>query len=150
MNTNHTAAAQMLTAREYWLIDVLPKQVPANGGGQYFAVERRFLAHPHIDRIFRRFASAVLRLNCYYDLHLSRDGEHWTRNPDPVHLAARIESIAGSQDRLWLLIGDAEALITVSGDDAYMTLYRPDAALLELIRVLAGAEGLFVWGPRNE
>ena len=27
----------------YWIVDILPEQVPADGPGQYFAVERYFL-----------------------------------------------------------------------------------------------------------
>ena len=27
----------------YWIVDILPEQVPADGPGQYFAVERYYL-----------------------------------------------------------------------------------------------------------
>ena len=38
-------------------------------------------------------------------------------------------------------------MVTFSGDDHYMTLYNPDAEMLDLVRQLAAAEGLFVWAP---
>lgn len=46
---------------------------------------------------------------------------------------------------LSLIIGDA--VITVGRDDMNMTVYGPSKALLEMIRTLAGAVGLFVWKP---
>lgn len=141
--------AEELTQREYWLVDVLPEQVPEHCGGQYFAVEHWFLSHPYIDGVFRKFAAVVLKLNCYYEIRISCDGEYWASNPAPAQVAKCIASCAGSPDRLSLLIGDGEGLLTVCGDDAYMTLYHPDAAVLALIRKLAGSEGLFVWGPRG-
>ena len=38
----------------------------------------------------------------------------------------------------------ADVLITVSGDDTYMTVYNPTEEVLELIGSLAGSEGLFI------
>ena len=38
--------------KPYWVIDILPKQVPADGRGQYFRIEKFFLEHPQIDHIF--------------------------------------------------------------------------------------------------
>ena len=35
------------------------------------------------------------------------------------------------------------------GDNTCMTVYEPSEDLLELIRTLAGAVGLFVWKPKN-
>ena len=40
-----------LLLTEYWIIDVLPVQVPKDSPGQYFAVERYFLRRPHIRAI---------------------------------------------------------------------------------------------------
>lgn len=31
-----------LLQKPYWIIDILPKQVPADSSGQYFAVEKYF------------------------------------------------------------------------------------------------------------
>ncbi len=143
------SVADGLREKEYWLVDVLPMQVPEHSGGQYFAVEHCFLSHPLIDGIFRKFAAVVLKLNCYYEIRISSDGEYWTSNPDPVQLTKCIEACAGGPGRLCLLLGRGDGLLTLNGDDAYMTLYHPEKKVLELIRVLAGAEGLFVWGPRE-
>ncbi len=136
-----------LLDKPYWLIDVLPKQVPAESAGQYFKVERYFLSW--LDEIGRKFARVLIRLNCYYDLQMSTDGESWILNESPEDLARRFEESAASHSPLSVLIGSEEALITFSGDDHYLTLYIPDDELLELVRQCAQAEGLFVWGPKQ-
>ena len=142
-----TDCIENLLSKPYWLIDVLPKQVPAESAGQYFKVERYFLSW--LDEIGRKFARVLIRLNCYYDLQVDTDGETWILNESPEVLARRFEESAASHSPLSVLIGSEEALITFSGDDHYMTLYIPDDELLELVRQCAQAEGLFVWGPKQ-
>ena len=142
-----TFSIENLLSKPYWLIDVLPKQVPAESAGQYFKVERYFLSW--LDEIGRKFARVLIRLNCYYDLQVGTDGETWILNESPEVLARRFEESAASHSPLSVLIGSEEALITFSGDDHYMTLYNPDDELLELVRQCAQAEGLFVWGPKQ-
>ena len=140
-------AIDSLLSNPYWLIDVLPKQVPAGSAGQYFEVERYFLSW--LDEISWKFARILIRLNCYYDLQMSTDGETWILNESPEDLARRFEESAASHSPLSILIGSDDALVTFSGDDHYMTIYNPDEELLELVRQCAQAEGLFVWGPRQ-
>ena len=138
---------ESLLEKPYWLIDVLPKQVPAGSAGQYFKAEQYFLSW--LDEISWKFARILIRLNCYYDLQMSTDGETWILNESPEDLARRFEESAASHTPLSILIGSDEALVTFSGDDHYLTLYNPDEELLELVRQCAQAEGLFVWGPKQ-
>ena len=138
---------ETLLEKPYWLIDILPKQVPAGSAGQYFEAERYFLSR--LDEISRKFAQVIIRLNCYFDLRVSIDGETWILNESPEVLVRRFEDSAASHSPLSVLVGSGDALITFSGDDHYMTLYNPDEELLELVRQCAQAEGLFVWGPKQ-
>ena len=48
---------------------------------------------------------------------------------------------------LCILIDDGESLITASGGDTNLTLYNPSPALLDLVRQLSTAAGLFLWQP---
>ena len=41
-------------------------------------------------------------------------------------------------------------MVIVNGDDLYLSLYGPSEELLELVRALAGAAGLFLWKTRDE
>ena len=142
-----TDCIENLLSKPYWLIDVLPKQVPAGAAGQYFNAERYFLSR--LDEISRKFARILLRLNCYYDLQVCTYGEAWILNESPEGLLRSFEESAASHSPLSVLIRSANALVTFTGDDHYMPLYNPDEELLELVRQCAQAEGLFVWGPKQ-
>ena len=61
--------------KPYWVIDILPKQVPADSRGQYFEIEEYYLEHPQIDIIYKKFTNILLKLNCYEDFVVSRDGD---------------------------------------------------------------------------
>ena len=132
--------------KPYWIIDILPMQVPAEAAGQYFKIERYFLSQ--LDGISKRFASVLVKLNCYIDLQVGLE-EDWISNPDPGNLERLFGNAASLRSPLSIIVGSEDALITFSGDDHYMTLYNPDEEILELVRQCALAEGLFVWGPKQ-
>ena len=131
-----------LLEKPYWVIDILPKQVPADSPGRFFAVEQHVLASPRNEVLAEHKLSLLLKLYCYYDLRISTDyGETWIENPDPGELSR------ASDSELYLLLPDEEALITADPGDIYMALYNPSDDLLALVRQLAESEGLFVWQP---
>ena len=120
----------------YWVIDILPEQVPEDCGGQYFTIEEYWLQKPQRTELVKKHLQVLLKLNCYYDIHIW-EGE---TNPAPETLAALMR-----RERLNLLLDNA--LIVTDPDDTYMTVYNADSRLLALIRPIAAAEGLFVWQP---
>ncbi len=131
----------------YWIVDILPEQVSAGAAGQYFAVERYFLQPPRIVPLRRKYAEILLRLNCYYDMTVSFDScMSWERNPDPEAFAARVAELSGN-DFLRAVFARQNAMIDYDHNDTYLTIYDPDGALLDKVRALAAAEGLFVWSP---
>ena len=131
--------------KEYWVVDFLPKQVPENAGGKFFRVEQYYLEPLHYTVLREQFSDILLKLYCYYDLRLFVDDDtEGVANPDPERLANHIKD---NQGDLCILIGASEGLITLGRDDTHMTIYGPSEDLLELIRTLASAVGLFVWKP---
>ena len=121
----------------YWIIDILPKQVPKDSPGQYFAVEEYYLSKKQIAEVKNRHIGLVLKLNCYRNLSLDEETEI---NPPPGRIAEEMH-----KRHLCILTGDS--MILSEPDDLSMTLYHPDDELLELVRVLAAGEGLYVWQP---
>lgn len=133
-----------LLSEPYWIVDILPKQVPANAGGQYFAIEEYFLSPPHVDAIYRKFANVVLKLNCYHDIMVFQViGESWVENPAPDDL----ERMVLERKPLFVVLKQSQAMISITGDDHNMTVYGPDEETLKLLRPIASAEGLHVWKP---
>ena len=119
----------------YWIIDILPEQVPADSPGQYFAVEKYFLGEERFAAIKQRHIDLILKLNCYRRITIDDE-----TNPAP-------ESIAASMRERYLFILLDDAMILSEPDDTHMTLFNPDEGLLALVKTLAAGEGLYVWKP---
>ena len=133
--------------KEFWVVDCLPKQVPENAGRKFFHVEQYYLEPERYIVLRERFCEVLLKLYCYYDLRLFiGDDTEGLFNPEPEMLASHIMD---NQSNLCILIGASEALVTLSRDDTNLTVYAPSEDLFELIRMLAGAVGLFVWKPNE-
>lgn len=132
--------------KPYWLIDILPKQVPANSRGQYFKIERYWLEQPQFGRICRKFASLLMKLNCYSGIAVAD-----ASGAVPVCLQPEsLEKMLIGGDTVYMVMDSENAMIGFNGDDHYMTLYNPSKELLELVSLLASSEGLFVWKPDNK
>lgn len=132
--------------KPYWLIDILPKQVPANSRGQYFKIERYWLQQPQFGSICHQFASLLMKLNCYYEVSVADADGIASDSLQPESL----EKMLASGDAVYIVMDSENAMIGFNGDDHYMTLYNPSKELLELVSLLASSEGLFVWKPDNQ
>lgn len=140
-----------LLEKTYWIVDILPKQVPKDSAGQYFAIEEYYLKEPQLSVLRQKLARIILKLNCYYDIYIMNnfDGEEIEsaiRNPNPDDLN---NLFVGKYaiDRICLLVGGEDTLIVSNKDDTYLTVYGPTSQLLNMIRILAQAEGMYVWKP---
>lgn len=118
----------------YWIIDILPMQVPKESPGQYFAIEDYFLKE-QMAEIKQKHINVILKLNCYMDISIEEES-----NPAPDRIAAVMK-----ERYIYIMIGDS--MILSEPDDTHMTVFNPDEQLLELIRTISTAEGLFVWKP---
>lgn len=121
----------------YWIVDILPSQVPKDSPGQYFAVEKYFLQGNRLETIKQKHINLILKLNCYRDISIDDETEI---NPSPEH-------VADEMNNRYLYIRTGESMILSEPDDTHLTVFNPDAPLLELIRQIAPGEGLFVWQP---
>ena len=123
-----------LLNKPYWIVDILPKQVPKDSPGQYFTIEDYFLKE-QLAEIKQKHINVILKLNCYLDLSL--DGE---LNPSPDRTAAIM-----MEKYVYIMI--SESMILSEPDDTHLTIFNPDESLLELVRPIALSEGMFVWKP---
>ena len=123
----------------YWILDILPEQVPEDSPGQYFAVEAYYLREPRLTAVKQKHIGLILKLNCYRDLSL---GEDMPPNPPPEEIAEALRS-------RYLCVLLEGSMIVSHPDETYLTVYAPDEELLELLRTLAAGEGLYLWQPRD-
>lgn len=147
MDLNHQI--DLCLEKPCWVVDLLPRRVEGDSPGQYFAVENYWRRPEHLAELYRRFADLLLKLNCYVDYQVSfRQG--WVSNPPPETLAAWVAECAqGEKDYMNIILEDGESMVIVNGDDLYLSLYGLSKELLELMRALAGAAGLFLWKIRD-
>ncbi|QAT42990.1 hypothetical protein [Aminipila luticellarii] len=142
---NHYDKIEELLNASCYVIDILPQRVKKESEGQYFAIEEFFFQPAELDRLNRRFAHILLKLNCYYDFQVSYH-DQWNKNPSPQELVDWIfQCMEDKKKCMNILIEKENTLIMVNGDDLYMSLYNPSHELLTLIEKLTGAEGLFIW-----
>ena len=133
-----------LLTKPYWIVDILPKQVPADTGGQYFTIEKFFLSPPHVDAIYQKFANVLLKLNCYVDLAVFKvEDESWVENPEPDDL----ERLVLERRPLFVVLKQSQDMLSITGEDHNMTVYGPNDETLALISVIASSEGLYLWKP---
>lgn len=131
--------------KPYCIIDILPEQVPSDSPGRYFEVERYFRSR--LDKIIRKFADFLLKLNCYCELEVSRDCDTFSGDFAPEDLECFLLETNASPYPLYIRVNHTDALFAYAGDEHYLTLYEPDRELLRLVHQLAQSEGLFVWVP---
>ena len=148
MEKDYDEIVERLLEAPYWVIDFLPRQVPEDSAGQFFAVEQYYLQEPQHERLCRQFADVLLKLNCYHDFTVSH-GDEWVKNPEPAILVAWLTA-ALRHGHLCALIDDGDSLITASGGDTNLTLYNPSPELLRLVQQLSSATGLFLWQPQDD
>lgn len=118
----------------YWIIDILPMQVPKDCSGQYFKIEKLFLTEQLAD-IKQKHVNVILKLNCYMDISIDEEV-----NPSPEQIRNII-----NQRYVFIMMGDS--MILSEPDDTHMTVFNPDEKLLDLIKIISRGEGLYVWKP---
>ena len=133
-----------LLEKDCWVIDYLPRQVPANSPGQFFNVENYLLNHYEEFDLRKRFTAVVLKLLCYHKLTVHWG--QWVVDPSPALLAEAIQTILENHSG-WLnmLLPEEQALLVFEWDSLHLTLYNPSPELLGLMEEIARSEGLFLW-----
>ena len=142
----HDILVENLLQQDCWVIDYLPRQVPADAPGQFFKVETYLLNHYEEYGLRARFTAVVLKLMCYH--RVSVHWGQWVDAPSPDLVTEAIKTILDNHSG-WLniLLPEEKALLVFEWDCLNLALYRPSPELLELIEEIARSEGLFLWKP---
>ncbi len=124
----------------YHIIDILPAQVPMDGPGQFFNVEKWFMETDQLKAVKEKHIRLILKLNCYRDISLDEYGKI---NPLPEQIADAV------MKRHVCILADNTMMVSES-DETCLTVFNADEQLLSLLRTLATGEGLYMWRPENE
>ena len=142
----HDVLVEELLKQDCWVMDYLPRQVPADSPGQFFKVETYLLNHFEEYGLRARFTAVILKLMCYH--RVSVHWGEWLEDPHPKLVADAVKTILENHSG-WLniLLPEENALLVFERDCLNLTLYNPSPELLALVRQIAPSEGLFCWKP---
>ena len=130
-----------------WVIDILPEQVPAEGGERYFTIENWLLSGRRARNVRRAFAELLVKLNCYFDFTvLTEYDDEGIHNPAPDKL---VKWVLKDKGYVNILLEGEDVLIGVPDMSTYMAVFNANDKVLALLRQLASASGLFVWKARE-
>ena len=133
-----------LLEKDCWVIDFLPRQVPANSPGQFFNVENYLLDHYEEYGFKKRFTAVILKVLCYHKFTVHWGD--WLEDPSPALIAEAIETILENHSG-WLniFLPEENTLLVFEWDCLNLALYDPSPELLGLMEEIARSEGLFLW-----
>lgn len=135
-----------LLEMQCYVIDFLPRQVSKDAVGQFFKIENYLLNNYERYGLKERFICIILKLMCYYRVIVHWD--EWIEQPASELIAEIVDSIMENHSGYMnMLLPDKNALLIFEWDCLNLTLYNPDAELIELAKQLAQSEGLFCWKP---
>ncbi len=131
-----------LLEKKAYLIDIFPQTVPRKADNRYFAVEKIF--QKDRTEISRKFQNLLLKLYCYYDFEIPEE-DCRRRERTPQEAAEWICKCCAEPGAVNILLPEPDALITLDGQDLYMTVYDPDGELKDMLAKLCASEGLFFY-----
>lgn len=125
-----------------YIMDFLPKQVPADSHGQFFKVENYLLNNYEQFGLSNRFTRVILKLMCYYHISI-RWGEEIDQ-PAPEKITEIVNEIMHSHSgTLDVLFPENDALLVFEWDCMNLSVYNPDDEMQALMHDIAASEGLF-------
>lgn len=147
MEINYDDLTEEFLEREYFVLDLLPEQVPADSRGQYFQIEEYWRLNGEKEKQLERFFRILLKLNCYYDFDVIWQNKP-VRNPKPAELLRYLMNLlAPGQEPLRIFLDDDAAMVHLAADDLCLAVYGPDERLQRILTALARSEGLYFWMP---
>ena len=130
-----------------FLIDIFPETVPQREDNRYFIIEEYF--QNHREKISQKFLNILLKLYCYYNCIISYAPAKLLENTTPDQVLAFLDSfVMGNNqitDSINILLLECDALLVLNRDDLYITVYKPERYLKNLLSQLVYSEGLFFY-----
>ena len=138
-------AVERLLEDDYWIIDILPSQIPIEKQAEYRALTDECYESGKIAQLHRRYADILTMINSRFKTAmLCMPEDEWTISPDDVAVKDAVihHTERGCVD---LLLPEEETLISLQTEDLYITVYHPTEELLSLLRQAVSESGFYIW-----
>ena len=136
---------ERLLEDDYWIIDILPSQIPIEKQAEYRALTDEYYESGKVAQLHRRYADILTMINSRYNTAMLRMPEdEWTISPDDVAVKDAVihHTERGCVD---LLLPEEETLISLQAEDLYITVYHPTEEILSLLRQAVSESGFYIW-----
>ncbi len=130
---------------DYWIIDILPSQIPIEKQAEYRALTDEYYESGKIAQLHRRYADILTMINSRFKTAmLCMPEDEWTISPDDVAVKDAVihHTERGCVD---LLLPEEETLISLQAEDLYITVYHPTEEILSLLRQAVSESGFYIW-----
>ena len=136
---------ERLLEDDYWIIDILPSQIPIEKQAEYRALTDEYFESGKIAELHRRYADILTMINSRFKTAmLCMPEDEWTISPhnNDVKDAVIHHTERGCVD---LLLPEEETLISLQAEDLYITVYHPTEEILSLLRQAVSESGFYIW-----
>ena len=136
---------ERLLEDDYWIIDILPSQIPIEKQAEYRALTDEYFESDKIAELHRRYAEILTMINSRYNTAmLCMPEDDWTISP---HDNAVKDAVIHHTERgcVDLLIPEEDTLISLQAEDLYITVYHPTKEILSLLRKAVSESGFYIW-----
>ncbi len=136
---------ERLLEDDYWIIDILPSQIPIEKQAEYCALTDEYFESGKAAQLHRRYADILTMINSRFKTAmLCMPEDEWTISPDDVAVKDAVihHTERGCVD---LLLPEEETLISLQAEDLYITVYHPTEEILSLLRQAVSESGFYIW-----
>ena len=136
---------ERLLEDDYWIIDILPSQIPIEKQAEYRALTDEYFESGKVAQLHRRYADILTMINSRFKTAmLCMPEDEWTISPhnNDVKDAVIHHTERGCVD---LLLPEEETLISLQAKDLYITVYHPTDEIISLLRQAVSESGFYIW-----
>ena len=136
---------ERLLEDDYWIIDILPSQIPIEKQAEYRALTDEYFECGKVAQLHRRYADILTMINSRFKTAmLCMPEDEWTISPhnNDVKDAVIHHTERGCVD---LLLPEEETLISLQAEDLYITVYHPTDEIISLLRQAVSESGFYIW-----
>ncbi len=136
---------ERLLEDDYWIIDILPSQIPVGKQAEYRALTDEYFESGKVAELHRRYADILTMINGRFKTAmLCMPEDEWTISPCDIAVKDAVihHTERGCVD---LLLPEEETLISLQSEDLYITVYHPTEEILSLLRQAVSESGFYIW-----
>lgn len=138
-----------LLKKQYYVIDVLPKQVSIYSKGKFFEVEEYLLDNYSRFCLHYKFINVILKLMCYYPVILLLiNCNKIIKRPSPKMIEDSICNMMESHGGTLDILFSENVLFVLEESCLTITVYNPNKDMRIIIKKIVQGEGLFWWKPK--